>query len=655
VEVAPPSDSPVAHEDRAAEPAVPTVPASSLDVLRKSSDFDGDGFGFLLGENDCAPLAAHIHPLARDIADNGIDEDCNGRDFSPRLQAAHQAGSSLPVPDDFRRSWNILLITVDTLRYDHTGFGGYLKKTKRDTTPNLDRLVERAVSFTFANAPSAGTMASVPAILTSKFFHSGIALDENVPPRTPPRLKPENLLISEIARDKGYRTGAVLTHTYFEDWGLQQGFDTYDNDLGARRNPASVTSHQVTDKAIAWITGHSQQKWLLWLHYFDPHGYYIQHPGEPSFGTKDQDRYDGELRYTDKHLGRLFAELEKIPGAERTIIIITSDHGDAFNEHGFINHGQALYRELLHVPLIVYVPGLPPRIVDGATSPIDIVPTVADLIGYDYEPGQFEGESLIPQLFHGKDAKQRVVFAETDWQDPLRAAITSDHKLIYKLEGNLYELYNLRTDPWEKKNIATRNRAAMDRMKGHLDAWLERVYYARDALSNQQIYKLRDQLLTSKPTPRHPSAGIGFDDGRIEVIGFDTDKQAYAPGDDMLVSVYFHVPDERPSEDYELQTEAWLPGRSVRAVRSDLRHTASGMLPTSRWRTGEYIRDQFTLRVPGAWKAGPIHFGLSMRTPRDGWQTPTGATRPSAPHVAVLGQVQLQAPPPGAATDARPR
>jgi arylsulfatase A-like enzyme len=644
------------HEAKSVATTGSPLLSNLVDVVRKSADFDGDGFGFLLGENDCAPFAADIHPLARDIADNGIDEDCNGRDFSFRLPPAYQAGSRLPVPDDFRRDWNFLVITVDTVRYDHTGFGGYLEKTGRDTTPNLDRLVERAVSFTFANAPSAGTMASVPAILTSKFFHSGIALDENVPPRTPPRLKPENLLISEVAKAKGYRTGAVLTHVYFKDWGMEQGFDTYDNELGAKYEPARVTSHDVTDKAIAWIASQGQQKWFLWLHYLDPHGYYVEHPGEPSFGTTEQDRYDGELRYTDKHLGRLLTELARMPGAERTIIFITSDHGDGFNEHGFINHGQALYRELLHVPLIVYVPGLPPRAVDGATSPLDILPTMADLIGHTYEPGQFEGESLVPQLFYGKDAKERVVFAETDWPDPLRAAITGDHKLIYKLKRNLYELYDLRTDPWEKKNIATRDRAAMDEMKRYLDEWLERVYYARDALSNQQIYKLRDSLLTSKPVPRHPTPGVRFDDGRIEVLGFDTDKDAYAPGDDATVSVYFHVPGERPADDYQLQTEAWPVDPDMKPVRSSLRYTAQGVLPTSRWRTGEYVRDAFTMRIPRGWKPGPFTIGLSMSSREKGWLTPAGSTRPGAAHVVVLGDVPLQepapAPAPAAATDA---
>lgn len=645
------------HEAKSVATTGSPLLSALIDLVRKGTDFDRDGYGFLLGENDCGPFDAAVHPLARDLPDNGIDEDCNGRDFSFRLPAAVQAGDQLPVPDEFRRDWNILLLTVDTVRYDHTGFGGYLARTKRDTTPNLDQLVERSVSFTFANAPSAGTMASVPAILTSKFFHSGIALDENVPPRTPPRLKPENLLISEIAKSQGYRTGAILTHVYFKDWGMQQGFDTYDNEIGAKYEPHRVTSHEVTDKAIAWIAGQGRDKWFLWLHYLDPHGYYVEHPGERSFGTTEEDRYDGELYYTDKHIGRLLKDLSNMPGADRTIVIITSDHGDAFNEHGFINHGQALYRELLHVPLIVYVPGLPPRTADGAVSPLDVVPTVADLIGASYEPGQFEGRSLVPQLFYGKDDRERVVFSETDWPDPLRAAITVDHKLVYKLKKNLYELYDLRTDPWEKRNIATKDRPTFEAMKRHLDGWLERVYYARDGLSNQQIYKLREVLLTERPTPRQKLEGIRFDQGRIEVLGYDTDKDAYRPGDEVRVSVYFHVPGERPGEDFQLQMEAWptgtAPGVSApRPARSSLRLTAGGVLPTSRWRQGEYIRDTFKVRLPASWQGERLSLGLAMSARRSGWQAPTGPTRADAAHVAVLGEVALLPPAPPGSADA---
>src|SRR5690606_24689825 len=133
----------------------------------------------------------------------------------------------------------------------------------------------------------------------------------------------------------------------------------------------------------AWIARQGTKKWFLWTHYIDPHGYYVRHPGGPQYGDTEMDLYHGELHYTDQHLGRLFRELERMPNADRTIVIITSDHGDGFGEHGYINHGQALFADVLHVPLIVYIPELPPRRVPGPVSPMDILPTITDLAGID--------------------------------------------------------------------------------------------------------------------------------------------------------------------------------------------------------------------------------------------------------------------------------
>lgn len=621
-----------------------------IDVVRSANDLDGDGFGSLLGENDCAPLDPDIFPGARDIPDDGIDQNCDGRDFSLAQSASYRTGERMPVPEAYQRDWNILLLTVDTVRYDHTSFGGYPEESGRDTTPNLAELVARSTSFTFANAPSAGTMASVPAILTSKFFHSGIALDEDVKRGMPPRLRPQNVLISEILKREGYATGAILTHEYFNDWGMEQGFDSYDNELGKEHAPYKVTSHDLTDRAIAWISRHADKKWFLWAHYLDPHGRYVAHPGEKSFGSTEKDLYDGELYFTDKHLGRLFDQLERMPGAERTIIIITSDHGDGFNEHGFINHGMALYRELVHVPLIFYIPDLPPREVPGATSPLDILPTVADLVGADVSGLSFEGESLVPQLFHGRDAHHRVVFAETNWPKPLRAAITSDYKLVYDLRNNIYELYDLEKDPWEKRNLAHVDKQGLEKMKGYLDDWLERVYFARDRETNQAAAKLDDVLLSRPPSPQVPVHGVSFDEGSIEVLGYDVGEQSFEAGDTVPLALYFKVK-ERPSRPFRLQVEVWPedPEVTPAGARSLLRFTANGMFPTHRWRPGEFVRDRFGPKLPAGWReAGTLVIGLRMTDDQRKPVVPTGETRPDDPNVAILGRIQLEASDPKA-------
>lgn len=629
-------------------------------MVRTANDLDRDGFGSLLGENDCAPLDPKIRPGARDEPDNGIDENCNGRDSSLRDLVA-PVGDKMPVPEAFVRDWNVLLLTIDTVRYDHTGFGGYLEKRDRDTTPRLDELVERSVSFTFANSPSAGTMASVPAIITSKFFHSGIALDEKRKPKMPPKLKAENTTLPEIMKKAGYRTGAILSHEYFNDWGMNQGVDDYDNAIGKKADAFRISSHESTDRAIAWISSHARRKWFLWVHYLDPHGRYVAHPDGPSWGDKEEDLYDGELRYTDEHVGRLLDEIARLPGADRTIVIITSDHGDAFNEHGFTNHGQALYRELLHVPLVFYVPDLPAREVGGAVSPLDIIPTIADLCGIDVSDLTFEGRSLVPQLFYGKEDPARVVFAETNYPKPLRAAVSSKYKLIYDLSNNLYQLFDLDTDPWEKTNLASKDPQALADMKEPLDAWLERVMFARDAVFNQATAKVADVLLTEPPTPANRVEGTSFDDGRIEVIGYEPDPSTPAakPGEKMQVLVYFKVT-ARPTGPFKLQLSGWLTDRATfdpgaapgkRTARSSMRVTAEGYLPADRWRPGEYIREKFAVSMPNDWAADAgdaVVLALTIQG-KDGKLPATGRTPAGEEALAVLGLVPIEravAPPP---------
>ncbi|MDY0004311.1 MAG: sulfatase-like hydrolase/transferase [Polyangia bacterium] len=616
-----------------------------IDGVRWANDFDRDGYGSLLGENDCAPFDRRIHPGARDIPDNGIDENCDGRDFSLKRQATYKDGQRMEVPEAYRRDWNILFLTVDDVRYDHTGFGGYIEKRGRDTTPFLDELVKKSTSFTFANAPAAGTVASVPAIITSKFFHSGIALSGERPGK-PPKLLPENWLVSEVMKRGGYTTGAILTHEYFNDWGMEQGFDTYDNEIGAKRAPYAVTSPALTRKVISWIARNSSRKWFLWAHYLDPHGRYVAHPGEKSFGTTEEDLYDGEIWFTDKWLRTLFEELWRMPGGNRTIVVITSDHGDGFREHGHINHGWGLHRELIHVPLIFYVPDLPPRLVDGATSPLDVLPTLADLAGIDVSDLSFEGESLVPQLFYGKDAHHRVVFSETNYPHPQRAAVTSRYKLIHNLKANLYQLFDLKSDPWEHKNIYQQDPKVAKQMRGYLSDWMERVFYADDIRTNQAAALRKWHRMPGPPRPRS-RAKLTFADGALEVLGFDLQPAEPRAGDEVEVTIYFGVR-RQPSDHLSFRLSAWPGvgdgGRRGAVAYSPTMPTAHGLFPTTRWKAGDFMRDRFKVRLRREWSASQVSFGLEVFGRTRPRYTFDGQTRGGQGNVGELGQAPLRPP-----------
>jgi arylsulfatase A-like enzyme len=622
-----------------------------IDLVRFANDLDGDGFGSLLGENDCAPFDATIHPGAIDIPDDGIDQNCDGHDFTLKT-AAVATGPTLPVPPQFKKPWNILFITIDTLRYDHTTFGGYDRSAKhRDTTPRLAELVKRSTSFTFCNAPSAGTMASIPAIITSKYFHSGIALDEHVTPGMPPRLKPENTTLPEIMKRGGYTTGVIASHEYWNDWGMEQGVDEYDNSIGKTPDPYRVAADKSTDHALAWITRHQGQRWFLWLHYIDPHGRYVAHPDVVDYGSSEPDLYDAEVRWTDQELGRLLDELKRLPSYDNTIVVITSDHGDSMGEHTVPvgTHGTALYRELQHVPLIYFIPDNQPRSIGGAVSNLDVVPTIAELAGIDVKDLSFEGRSDVPAIFYGKEDRERIVFAETNIPQPQRAAISEKFKLIFYLTSNLYELYDLEKDPWEHDNLAGKHPPAFEQMKAALDAWLERVLYARDATFNQANERIKDVLVpTAKPMVE--TAGQTLDDGKLAIVGISlADGTRLAAGERAELHVYFDIK-ERTQLSYKFLLSAWPVERAkykptdpapVTIVRTQLRPTAEGFFTSDRWHKGEHVRERFALQIPADWKGDGIAFGLVAVDNAGEKADATGPAPSNDPNTIVLGMLPL--------------
>ena len=625
-------------------------------LVRFADDLDRDGYGSLLGENDCAPFDPSIHPGAIDIPDDGIDQNCDGHDFTLHAPPT-PSGPSLPVPPEFKKPWNVLLITIDATRYDHTTFGGYLDGPKhRDTTPRLAELVKKSTSFTFCNAPSAGTMASIPAIITSKYFHSGLALDEHVAPGMPPRLKPENTTLPEIMKRGGYYTGVIASHEYWNDWGMEQGVDDYDNSIGKTPDPFRIAADKSTDRALAWISRQQGKKWFLWVHYIDPHGRYMAHPDVADWGDAEPDKYDEEIKWTDQQVGRLFDELATLPSTDHTIIIITSDHGDSMAEHNVPlgTHGTALYRELQHVPMIFYIPENRPHLIGGAVSNLDIVPTVAELTGINVKDLSFEGRSEVPAIFYGKEDHDRIVFAETNAPSPQRAAISEHYKLIYYLQSNIYELYDLQKDPWEHDNLAPRHPAAFTTMKTALDEWLERVVYSRDATFNQANERVRDVLLTAPETPQVATADQSLDDGRLAITGISIAAgQKLAANAKVDIHVYFDVHDHTDVP-YKFLLSAWpvtlatwkpTDATPPTVVRSPLRATADGFFASDRWRAGEHVRERFSLTLPNGWSGDGVAIGLVAIDDKGGKVRATGPAPANDANTIVLGVLPVAGSP----------
>ena len=222
----------------------------------------------------------------------------------------------------------------------------------------------------------------------------------------------------------------------------------------------TVTGDKLTDAALALLKNpvHTGRQFFLWVHYLDPHADYLPHPELPSFGTSQRDLYDGEIAFVDHHLARILDAVATASFAGRTAIIVTSDHGEAFNEHKMLRHGTELWEELVHVPLIIYLPGAPPRHVRARRSAIDLVPTLLELLNV---PGPTPGDkkdfvsgvSLVDELYEDQEARDVLVdMPAGPFNDPRRSLLHGDFKLTVSNEAR-HELYDLARDPDERDNI----------------------------------------------------------------------------------------------------------------------------------------------------------------------------------------------------------
>lgn len=443
-----------------------------LGPIWRLGDGDGDGASAWFGGGDCDDANPARHPGAIDAVGNGIDEDCSGRDeVSSAAVADAEAEQQEPAGLQIPEGLSVVLITVDTLRAD-LGYLGYA----RPISPNLDRLVTRSVLFEQAYSLASYTGKSLGPSLIGRY-----------PSETKrnfghfDKFTEENAFIQDRLHQAGVRTISVQGHWYMEEAsGLGRGYDVLDTSAAPRvpqgEGDRSVTSEKLTDAAIARLQEviAGKQRFFLWVHYLDPHAEYVPHE-EHQFGRKQRDLYDGEIAYTDAHVGRLLDFIQSSPLRDSTALVVTSDHGEAFGEHGLIRHGFELWQELVRVPLIVHVPSLAPRRLKQARSTIDLVPTLLDLYRLPLPakdaPDFLSGHSLVPDLLRpGTDpAPERPVFIDMcagPYNDERQALIDGGIKIITAM-GRPVGIYNLEQDPGEKDNLL-KDATLRDEMKAKL-------------------------------------------------------------------------------------------------------------------------------------------------------------------------------------------
>ena len=365
---------------------------------------------------------------------------------------------------------SVLLIVVDCLRADHLGSYGYA----RPTSPNLDALAARSTRFVRAPAQATWTLPSVTTLMTGLYPPTHLA--------ELPKVKPSEKLrfLAQRFQDAGYRTAGIVSTNYVGSFfGMNRGMDFFDESLSAKSD-AAATSGEAIDKVLAYFDSVKGAPFFLFLHLFDPHVEYRPPPGYREFGTDDLSLYDGEIAYLDHELGRLFAEMERRELADRTIVVVTGDHGEEFYEHGINEHGTTLYQMALHVPLILHVPGRDPAVVPDVASLVDVAPTLLRLAGLPPDPDH-QGRDLLAPLapadpsdgLAGPRSYAQLLVDTSRWTPTvMNSVLARDWHYVEDRTKRTRELYHLPQDPREEHDAAARHADVRDRLQGEIDAWL---------------------------------------------------------------------------------------------------------------------------------------------------------------------------------------
>lgn len=397
------------------------------------------------------------------------------------LCACEPAKPPAPSPATSAPRTNVLLVTIDTLRADHLGAYGY----RRPTSPRLDAFAKRAVVFDQAYTYWPKTRGSFVAMMTGRRdSQSGYG-------KSHPIVLDFNPTLAEVLKKAGYRTAAIVDNpNVAAQHGYARGFDRYrETWLKEEKLPTEMDrTRAITADGVAFLErAGTDQPFFLWLHYVNPHAPYTPPApydtafladgaaeSGPRLRTVDgfvggirkewavpgRDRlgyyvaqYDGEIAAVDQELGRVLDALDRSPHAARTLVVVTSDHGESLGEHDYyFDHGQDLYDPCLRIPLVVAEPG-----VAGGTrsaelaSTLDLVPTVLDAVKVSYPP-DLAGTSLLPAL-RGRGLGRDRLFARNDRN--LVAGFDARHKAIATPDdaGFAYSLFDRASDPGETRDL----------------------------------------------------------------------------------------------------------------------------------------------------------------------------------------------------------
>ena len=392
---------------------------------------------------------------------------------------------------------SVVFVILDAGRADHLGAYGYA----RGTTPHLDRLAREGVVFERAFTPAVYTLGAMSSVWTSQYpdrHHADVSFAA--------RLPKGRLTLAELLGAQGIHTAGFVSNVIAGSFnGFDRGFAEFHE---VWRDQATSDAGGLARTVPAWIAGQAGRRFFAYVHFREPHSPYDPPPpfdtrfgpdgaipkaarrapgdgwitevnqGRRPLSAAEKDHlvrlYDGNLAFADEVVGQIRAALEKAGLLERTVVIVSSDHGEGLFEHGWIGHNVQLYDESMQVPLIVRLPaGKGPAAgtrLGTLTDLLDVAPTIADLFGVLGRGGsdrQFQGRSLLPTLTGA--GGEAAILSRTVWERPRYALRDAAYKFIYDTRTGEEELYDLARDPGETKNLVGSDplRAAWSRQALH--------------------------------------------------------------------------------------------------------------------------------------------------------------------------------------------
>ena len=394
---------------------------------------------------------------------------------------------------DEEKNINVVLIVIDALRADHLGCYGY----ERDTSPNIDRFAKQAVLFKQAFSHGPSTRIAIPSLLSSLYpavFYNG--MEWAMP------LNGKSISLPEILAKHGYETAMFASPVLEGVSGIDRRFQTaVIFPKGEQVSAAGGSLHmldltevdsEITKESLAWMAKHQERPFFLYVHFLGAHDPYLPPaPYDAMFWKKEitaENReflkgftrargysdnydiffdnamldfilaqYDGEIRYADYQVGRIMEGLEKLNLSQKTMVILTADHGHAFGEHGKFFHDNALYDELINIPLLMRLPGVLPQgeTINSLVRHIDMMPTVFDVLGLNLNNNIIQGASVLPLILNSVSSERESV---SESQAGHSKAIRADGWLFiagYNAQNHPQplELYNLGDDPAQTVNL----------------------------------------------------------------------------------------------------------------------------------------------------------------------------------------------------------